>query len=75
MEEYLEQPMRMSAQSLADHFIHEAEAVHPVSEWHKKWFLRLAQAAMKKLNDAVKMRDSIKKKLTPEELAAIGMKK
>lgn len=60
-------------QRLASHFIKKAVGVHPVSEWHKKWFFNLAVDRLKLYSDVQRVKNSIKSKLSAEELASLGL--
>jgi hypothetical protein len=63
---------RTMATNIANRFIREAEAVHPLSDFHKGWFYNIAKKevddyrAKKKTTNG--MRQSIKNKLTPDEI-------
>jgi hypothetical protein len=68
--------------SLCDKFIEEAEAVHPVSRFHKKWFLIMARSAMeeaqkiwKEKESKVQLKKKALEKLTKEERKALGLLK
>ena len=41
--DYLGDPV---PEKLAGKFIEEAEKIHPVSDWHKEWFLEMAETAI-----------------------------
>lgn len=41
--DYLGDPV---PEKLAGRFIEEAEKIHPVSDWHKSWFLEMAETAI-----------------------------
>jgi hypothetical protein len=68
--------------SLCDKFIEEAEAVHPVSRYHKKWFMIMARSAMeeaqkiwKEKETKVQLKKKALEKLTKEEKKALGLLK
>jgi len=75
MQEMIRRNTSWTAGNLAIVLIREAEAVHPVSEWHKNWFNTLADQQVKEAEADRKkkkqMRKSIAKKLTPEEMEFI----
>ena len=63
-------------QEVADKFIAAAEKVHPVSEWHKEWFLKLATKASsigRKIVERSTLAAKAKSKLTKEERMALGL--
>lgn len=70
----------LTAYELANRLINRASKVHPVSRWHKMWFVSLAEAACK-IKDAAlrkkKRRDFVArkalKKLSKEERKALGL--
>ncbi len=63
-------------EQLAQKFINEAEAVHPVSDWHKRWFLQLTTEVTQKIKlkqeNEEELEESIKAKLTKKELSYIS---
>ena len=66
--------------NIAKHFIDRAEAVHPVSSFHKRWFHEKAKEAYAKMSAKARKRvkrDELKqqaiKKLSPAERAALGL--
>ena len=70
-----------SSSALATHFISKAEKVHQVSNFHKDWFVRLAERAynqyvklQKEFNKEQKLKKEALAKLTPEERKALGLR-
>jgi len=59
---YLEENPWITPKEMAAEFIAKALAVHPVSDWHRRWFLMLARRVKGILN-----------KLSAEERKILGM--
>lgn len=65
---------------LADNFVKRAEKVHPVSDFHKVWFLELAKQTLEREKSKIEARqhqEKLKKsalaKLSAEERKALGL--
>ena len=65
---------------VADKFIKAAEKVHPVSTWHKEWFLQMATETKETVKGfkaeqrrMQKLKRVALKKLTPEERKALRL--
>ena len=65
---------------VAEKFVAKAEAAHPVSEFHKEWFKRMAREAAMNVRHAMEMqatevgvKASAMAKLTPAERKALGL--
>jgi hypothetical protein len=63
-----------NAQALAQHFVKMAEKVHPVSNFHKKWFKELANKVYEEHNERRQLVEVALKKLTAKEKDALGLK-
>jgi len=65
----------LNANVIAEQFIADAEAVHPVSDFHKKWFHRLASqevnSFLKRESENELAKIDIKNKLSPKEIEYI----
>jgi hypothetical protein len=62
----------MPPQALAAKFIQQAESVHPVSRWHRSWFLKMAKKACAERDRIVAKRKS-KKDLAEKALAKLSI--
>jgi len=69
----------MESEELAIRFIREAEAAHPVSDFHTSWFYRLARELVTERDRKIEERKRKKEfkeaalaKLSPEERKALG---
>jgi len=66
-------------EALAIRFLEKAVKVHPVSRFHRKWFLRLAhQVCLARRNELrahdkrMSLKEKVLKRLSPEERDALG---
>jgi len=80
MEKYYRQHKPCTPEQVTSAFIAKAEAVHPVSEFHMKWFLELAKDIYERrlLNKQAEQRkkevaSQAKAKLSDEERKALGI--
>ena len=80
MEKYYRQHKPCTPEQVTSAFIAKAEAVHPVSEFHMKWFLELAKDIYERrlLNKQAEQRkkevaSQAKAKLSDEERKALGL--
>lgn len=62
-------------EEVASYFIKKAEKEHPVSNFHKEWFLKIATEISEKIIKEDKLISSAKLKLTTEEMKILGIKK
>jgi hypothetical protein len=78
---FREHPERMNhTDEVAEEFLQKALAVHPVSDFHRAWFKRMATEAAEAFRETCrqdyaeeKVKSDALAKLTPEERRALGL--